>query len=177
VDQGYSNRDGAGRFARGLESAERDAKACWLKGRGHTYEEISDLLGYGGKQNAYRAIKGALAALPATGAEELRQIQLDQLDYMTRRVIEVLENKHLTITQAGKIVHYQNEPVFDDAPTLQALDRFLRIQERTAKLMGLDTPPRREGWTVGDIDAELARLLAEDVDDEGAEDSEAEAAS
>jgi hypothetical protein len=170
-------RDGNGKWERGIDSAERDAEACRLKARGLTYEEISEQLGYGSKANAYRAVKAAIAALPALGAEELRRVQLDQLDYMTTRVLEVLEARHFTITQSGKIVHHNGQPLYDDAPVLQAIDRFLRIQERTAKLMGLDTPARREGLTVADIDAEIARLLAEDDSDESAEAPEAEAAS
>lgn len=156
------NRDGRGKFARTVENAERDAEACRLKSRGRTYQQISDELGYGARQNAHRAVQQALAAIPALSAEESRRLQLDQLDYMTDRVLAVLERNHLTVTQGGTIVKdpVSGEPLIDDGPVLHAVDRLVRIQERMAKLRGLDAPTRHE-VTLDYLDAQIAETAAE----------------
>ncbi len=156
-----SGRDPSGRFAKTLESAERDREACRLRARGVTYQQISDELGYGGDANARRAVKECIDAVRAEGGRELRAIQRDQLDYLTRQVLAVLERQHLTITPTGKIVTVDGVPVLDDAPVLTATDRLLRIMERRAKLEGLDAPERREVLTLDAIDAEIAALTAE----------------
>ncbi|GAA2395473.1 hypothetical protein GCM10010404_61300 [Nonomuraea africana] len=37
----------------------------------------------------------------------------------------------------------RGEPLEDDAPVLAAIDRMLKIQERRAKLLGLDIPVKQ----------------------------------
>jgi len=160
-NRGFSSRGRNGRFEKTLESAERDREACRLRARGITYQAISDELGYGDEAHARRAVKECIDAVRAEGGRELKAIQRDQLDYLTRRVLAVLERKHLTITPTGKIVTVDGEPVLDDAPVLTATDRLLRIMERRAKLEGLDAPERREVLTLDAIDAEIAALTAE----------------
>ncbi len=54
-----------------------------------------------------------------------------------------------------------NEPLRDRAPVLAAIDRLLKIEERRAKLLGLDAPVRAELITIDAIEAEVARLAAE----------------
>lgn len=177
TDRGNTDRGNNGRFTKTLESAERDAKACEMKGQGYTYQQISDELGYGNRSHAYRAVSRALAEIPRESARELRQLQLDELDYFASRARDVLEREHLTISQGGKVVHFKRKPVPDDAPILAAIDRLLRIQERRAKLMGLDAPTRREVITLDAIDAEIARLQAELDDEPDLDDREAEVSS
>ncbi len=160
-DHARTDRERNGRFVKTLESAERDREACRLRARGLTYQAISDQLGYGAESAARRAVKECIDAVRAEGGRELKAIQRDQLDYLTRQVLAVLERQHLTITQAGKIVTVDGAPVIDDAPVLAATDRLLRIMERRAKLEGMDAPERREVLTLDAIDAEIAALSAE----------------
>jgi hypothetical protein len=91
-------------------------------------------------------------------AEELRQLELMQLDELARAARAVLERKHLMVSH-GKIVRLgqpfvnddgnaevddgRGEPLKDDAPVLAAIDRLLKIQERRAKLLGLDIPVKQ----------------------------------
>jgi hypothetical protein len=48
-------------------------------------------------------------------------------------------------------------------PVLQAIDRLLKIQERRARLLGLDAPTQHRVNVLSEdaIDAEIARLEAE----------------
>lgn len=156
------SRDNNGRFHRTADSAQRDAQACAMRARNHTYQEISDALGYGDRANAYRAVQQALAAIPAEAVEELRRLHMARLDYLATQALAVLERDHLTISQGGKIVtDDEGRPILDDGPTLAALDRLLRIQERQAKLMGLDAPSRHEVMTLDSLDARIAELTAQ----------------
>jgi hypothetical protein len=58
------------------------------------------------------------------------------------------------------------EPVLDDAPVLAAIDRLLRIQERRARLLGLDAPTRSR---IEVVDDDVARMLVEQLEAEFAE--------
>jgi hypothetical protein len=145
-----------------MGSAQRDAAACEMRTRNHTYQEISDALGYGDRSHAYRAIQRALAAIPTEAAEELRRLHSARLDYLATQALQILEREHVTITQAGRIVvDDEGRQIVDDGPTLAAIDRLLRIQERQAKLMGLDAPSRHEVMTLDSLDARIAELTAQ----------------
>lgn len=133
-----------------------------MRARNHTYQEIADALGYGDRANAYRAVQKALAAVPVEAVEELRRLHMARLDYLATQALAVLEREHLTISQGGRIVTDDDgRQILDDGPVLAALDRLLRIQERQAKLMGLDAPSRHEVMTLDALDARIAELAAQ----------------
>lgn len=157
-------RDGRGRFDRDPETAKRDAQAARLRGRGWTYQRIADELDVS-RQTAYDAVQRALADTLTEPAAEARTLELERLDEMHAAVLAVLEREHVTVQQ-GKVVRRRvgvelddngepvldgegqpipvYEDVLDDAPVLQAVDRLLKIQERRAKLLGLDAPAKAE---------------------------------
>lgn len=130
-------RDGAGNFVQTLEGAERDREACRLRSRRWTYQRISDALGYGGASNAHRAVKRTLEAIPRDAGEELLALELDQLDALAQTVYEVLEAHHYTVSN-GRLIYLGEQPLADHGPVLAAVDRLVKIQERRAKLLGLD---------------------------------------
>ncbi len=165
-------RDSRGKFAPTLKGAERDREACRLRARRWTYQQISDHLGYGGGPNARRAVQKTLAAIPRDAAEELIQLELDQLDMLTDAVLKVLEAEHYTVSNGRLIyLHEDAPPLTDDSPVLAAVDRLLKIQERRARLLGLDAPAKATvTHAKADVDAavaELAQALA-DTDQAGA---------
>jgi hypothetical protein len=82
---------------------------------------------------------------------------------MAREVWQVLQRTHVVVSQ-GRVVKDDNGvPIPDDAPVLAATDRLLKIQERRAKLLGLDMPTRSkvEVLTESTVDAAIAALEAE----------------
>lgn len=156
-------RDSRGAFTQTLKGVERDREACRLRSRRQTYQQISDQLGYGGQGNARRAVQRTLAAIPRDAAEELIQLELDQLDMMTTAVLEVLEANHYVVSH-GRLVYLNDDapPLADDAPVLVAVDRLLKIQERRARLLGLDQPTKATvTHASADVDAAVAELAAE----------------
>jgi len=62
---------------------------------------------------------------------------------MSRHLLEVIERDHSRIAPSGRVVMHDGEPVIDDGPPIQAIAHRLRVQEREARLMGLDEPTQR----------------------------------
>lgn len=156
-------RDSTGKYVKTLQGAERDREACRLRARRHTYQQISDMLGYGSSGNAHRAVQRTLASIPRDAAEDLVRLELDQLDMMTTAVLEVLEANHYVVSQ-GRLIYLGDDPqpLADDAPVLAAVDRLLKIQERRARLLGLDQPTKSTvTHAAADVDAAVAELARE----------------
>jgi hypothetical protein len=158
---GLKGRDSIGRYTRTPESAERDAEACRMKARGISYPRIAEELGYGDRHNARRAVNAALAAIPAEAAEDLRAVQMLQLEIMTEKAMEALEAVHYEHSQAGKLMlNPDGSFKIDYAPRYAAIDRMVKIQERVAKLNPGTEPAAAGGISDDALDAEYARLVA-----------------
>lgn len=117
-----------------LDTDEKQIKALNLRKAGIGFREIAETVGYSGPSSAYAAVMSALAKARKEPAEELRTLMLDRLDEMFTGVWEA------AIT---------GDP--------EAINAALRIEERRARLLGLDKPMPLVQMavgkvTVGDID-------------------------
>lgn len=149
-----------GRFVRGRDTAERDAEACRLRTRGHSFQQIADTLGFTDRSLARRAVQRALAEVVHEAATEYVQVQLEQLDALTVEALRVLEGEHLVASAGRLVLGPDGEPLVDGMPKLNAIDRLLRIMERRAKLLGLDAPTRHAVTTADvDLDAAVGELF------------------
>lgn len=151
-------RSRSGRFAPSPDTAERDAEAARLRTRGSTYPEIARALDYADDSGAYRAVQRAIAATITEPSNEVRAVELERLDFMWKAALAVLEAKHFAISTKG-VVYLGDQPLTDDGPVLAAIDRMLKIQDRRAKLLGLDAPAKHEVRTVDDVDDAIRRLV------------------
>jgi hypothetical protein len=149
-----------GRYARTEETAERDAYAAHLRSRGKSYPNIAREMGYANAGGAYKAVQRALKAIVAEPAAELRTIELVRLDGMWEAAQAVLEGQHFVVSQ-GRLIRIGGEPMIDDGPVLAALDRLLKIQERRAKLLGLDAPTKTTVTVTDELDAEIRNLVSQ----------------
>lgn len=134
-------RDGHNRFTRTLEGAQKDARAAELRGQGWTYQRIADELGWANKGDAWHAVDRVLKTTVREAGKELRELEHARLDRLSTAAWEVLNRQHVTVNN-GQIIRLDGEPLPDDAPVLQAIDRLLRISESRRKLDGLDAPSR-----------------------------------
>lgn len=156
--QAGGTRGGDGKFTRTPETAERDARAAELRGRGWSYRKIAAELDLT-VSNAHAAVQRALQATVAEAAAEVRQIELERLDRLYKAAVKVLERDHITVSQ-GHIIRtrvldddgnpivlgykgngepiYKERDLLDDGPTLKAVETLLKIQARRAALLGLD---------------------------------------
>lgn len=157
---GRNVRGPDGRFVRTLKGAKRDAEAAQLRSRGMSFRAIASELGYSNPGTAHAAVSRALAAVVAEPAAEVREHMVAQLDYLTEKALEVLEAQHVVVQQ-GRIVYQGDKPLTDNAPVLDAIQTLLKIQERRAKLLGLDAPKKVEVITLDWLDAQIAGLSAE----------------
>jgi len=156
-------------FRRSADVAARRARVLELSNEHVPDPEIAALLGIAPstvRSDRHRALEAASAERNAN-AHLLVAAELAKLDQMEQAVWSVLRARHVTVS-GGKIVQDENgETLLDDGPVLQATDRLVKIAARRATLLGLDAPARSriEVITPEMVEAEIARLEAEDGDD------------
>ena len=132
-------------FIRTEEQARIDAEALRLRSAGMSYQKIANAMDCS-KPTAYDRVNRALAAIPFEAVDEYRRLEGQRLDML----MEVAMDKALS----------------GDKGSLFAIDRVLAIQERAAKLRGLDAPIKHEVITLDYIQSEIRRLeetLGEDA--------------
>jgi hypothetical protein len=162
--------------AKRADTAQRRRQAIDMRMAGASYQRIADELGYTSRgaacQDISRALEQAVAE-QTQSVEAYREEELQRLDLLLAEAWAILKRDHLTVSH-GRVVYDDStgQPILDDGPTLSAIDRILKIQERRAKYLGLDAPTRVEAITIDSIDAEIAKLAAEL---EGTQTREAEA--
>lgn len=105
--------------AAGIDQAERVARALDLRRQGWSFGEIAAELGWESRQAAFAAVSKALQETVSEPAAEVRTLELMRLDR--------LEKLLWPRAEAG-------DP--------KAVDRLLKVQERRARLLGLDAPTK-----------------------------------
>lgn len=172
------SRSSQGRYVRTVETAERDAEAARLFAHGYTDGMIAQMLGYPSSRAVGEGRRKILAEIQTDAAKELVQAEIHKLDLelirlegLERSARRVLEARHITVSNGRVIIHPDTqEPMEDDGPVLQAVDRLIRIEdarrrnaERRAKLLGLDAAVKVDA-TVHEVtqqDLELQEMLRE----------------
>ncbi|MEU1372995.1 sigma factor-like helix-turn-helix DNA-binding protein [Streptomyces triculaminicus] len=166
-------RGGNGKWIYTPDAARRDARAAELRGKGWPYRRIAEELGVD-VHTAHQAVQRALKAIVQEPAENLRTLELERLDTELDRlnnleeaVKKVLEKHHVTVSQ-GKVVYLNDQPLPDDGPVLQAVDRLLKIDEQRRKngesrrkLLGLDAATKTE--VSGGVRYEIVCVDPEDL--------------
>lgn len=104
---------------------ERDAEAVALRRNGMSWDAIARTLGYADSGHAHRAFTNFMANYPKEAVDESRQLELDRLDAVQQSIwTRCLDS--------------------DDKDQHWAIDRFLKISDQRARLMGLNKPVRQE---------------------------------
>lgn len=104
---------------RRLAAAERQTQALEFRKAGLSFPRIAQELGYHNPAGAFRAVEAALERTQQEPADAVRVLALERLDRMLAACW-------------GKAI----------GGDLLAVDRVLKIEERRAKLLGLDAPDR-----------------------------------
>jgi hypothetical protein len=111
-----------------VPKAEMRRQALELRKAGYGFEDISRALGMAGPGNAYRLVQQALKDTYREPADEVRKLELERLDRLTRAIWP--------------------RAIGGDG---ESIDRVLRLMQRRAKYLGLDlstdepAPPRNGG--------------------------------
>jgi len=154
-------------IAKQAEVADRRARVVAMKARGARYADIARELGISeavAGKDASLAYQQAAARLRAT-MDEVIAGEIEELEALRALAWRDVLTKHPHVTQSGKIaINPDGTPVYDTAPNSRARRDLLAIQERKAKLLGLDAAMKvdikAEVVTVGAFDAAIAELTA-----------------
>ena len=113
---------------RTIAGYEKDQRALELRKEGHSYESISEQLGYSTRSASYKAVMRRLRDMDRPAVSMLRELEVQRLDAMLYAV--------------------WNDVLQGDA---NAVTTALRISERRSRLLGLDAPHTVEARTRMDI--------------------------
>ena len=140
----------------------RDADAAQLRIRGWNYQAIADELGYAGPSGAHAAVSRSLAESVRAPLNDARQLAAAHLDELAREAWKVIRGRWIAVS-GGKAVVLDDEPIPDHKPIVEALRVLVAIEDRRARLLGLDAPTQTRVNVITEdlIDAELARLDAQ----------------
>ena len=150
------------RFTSQPDTLERDARAFALRARRLSFQAISDELGFYDAGHAHKAVQRAIARANRDSLQESRELILQHLDELAQAAWRVLEASHIVV-QMGKVIRVPDaagelQPLRDDAPVLNAIDRLIKIEQERIKVLGLYAPRRVEVFTHDSVDAAIAEL-------------------
>jgi hypothetical protein len=149
-----------------VDAAQRDARALELRAAGATYRQIAERLGCS-VDTAWKAVDRGLVRTRQEPADKLRRLERVRLDRLQRAAETVLGTTHHVLQGGEAVLDEKGKPYVDHGPTLNAIRTLLAVQERRAKLLGLDAPARldaqvrAEVYSVDALQAEIARLEQE----------------
>lgn len=146
-----------------LVSVELDAEAALLRSEGMTFVDIGKRQGVHHITAKNRATRG-LRAIPAETVAEQRAIQQQQIDFMYNEALKVLRHKHIVVNNGVVIIDpHTGEPLLDTEPILRSIQVMLKVQDRRARLFGLDAPSRALVMSANEeaVDRQIRILLEE----------------
>ena len=142
------------------EQIAKDQEAATMRSRAMTYQSIGDHFGVT-RQAAFAMDQRAIADIPKEGAEEVVRLEIEKLDFLERKLYEIMTKEHVAFGASGKVVTLDGVPVEDDSPVMKAIDGLLKVADRRAKLLGLNAPTKHEVITLDSVQAEIRRLEAQ----------------
>lgn len=143
------DRDGKGRYIRTIEAAQQDAEVARLYAEGgRSFQEIGDQLGIS-KWAAIRAYRRAVRGVIQEAGEEALKVQIDRMEYLFAKAVEVLESDHVVVSH-GKVITMEDPetgreiPLKDHAPALAAIREARQCLESFQSLTGMKQPTKIE---------------------------------
>lgn len=119
--------------------AEQMLRAWQLSCDGFTHRQIAVELGVSHGTVANR-LNAYLRDRIEPAIEDLRQLELERLDALTRQAQAILQSEQVLV-QHGRIVRDNDgEPLVDKDLALRAMDRIARFSDARCKLLGLHAP-------------------------------------
>jgi hypothetical protein len=133
-DDQQAERPVSRKFVNSMTAAERQKRACELRALNYDFDDIAKELGYADRSGAWRAVRVAIARLPAPAATELRRMQ----------VADLLEIHRAHFPYAVGVDRDGEELTGEDGrrlpPSKDAAEVCLKVAARIAAMYGLDQP-------------------------------------
>lgn len=110
----------------------------------------------------FERVETEIAETVAPYREQYQVMQRERLDGLSRTVMDMLTERHYTISD-GRVVQLDGEPIEDAEFVLKCIDRLMKIEERRAKLLGLDAAVKVDATVTEttQVDIEAAEMVAE----------------
>lgn len=149
-----------------IDVSARRAKLVEYRRQKRQYRDFYQELGYKSVSDASRdfnrTLKENLTAVE-TSVEIYRETALLELEDLTATALTVMRTQHYALGPGGKVTvdPITGAPLIDDGPKLAAIDRVLRIQDRQAKLLGLDAATKVD--VSGGVKYEIVGVNPEDL--------------
>lgn len=121
-----------------MDARQREAEVLKLRRDGLTFDAIAKRLQYASAAGAYNAFKRAMDRTIQHPADELRRLEIERLDYMLDCLGPAIA--------AGRGY---------------AIEKALMIQDRRARLLGLDAPTKHQVTVSDTLTSEIEALAAE----------------
>lgn len=138
------------------DTQRQRAEVLRLRRTGMSFTAIGEQLGVT-RQRAHQVYSSALAEIPAQEVHEYRVEQAARLDALLERANEVLA-ANAVMVQHGKVVMLDGSPVPDPTVILAAIKTILDVEQRRAKLLGLDAPTQQQLEVDGGLRYEIVGL-------------------
>lgn len=97
--------------------------------------------------------------LPADARADWRVIALETLGHLHAEMLELVDAEAPPVFFEDTALTHDGEVVRDHSGRVAAVDRVLKVQDRAAKLLGLDAATKMEASVTVDTSAEVAALL------------------
>ncbi len=139
-----------------LAVRRRQELAVRLRSGGATFQQIANQVGYSSVATAYQAVQAVLSRAESESAEELRALHGQRLRDAYAQVAPILDGVLVMpefpaswdswdpLLRAAFLDRVELHVRLDREMKLKAVDRWVRLLEREAKLHGLDAPSRTE---------------------------------
>ncbi len=118
--------------------AHKQALVVSYRRRGWSFADIAPKLGVT-RQRAHQLYWEAMREIVAEGVEDMRTEAAARLDALRRETHAILERHHPVLYQGQPV-----EDVEDDGVRLAAIRELRALEERWARLFGLDAPVKVE---------------------------------
>jgi hypothetical protein len=112
-----------------MSAAEKQRQAMQLREAGVFYEQIAEIVGYGDRSGAYKAVMAGLKAARLEPATSLRRLELSRIDRLFVKLWQLATG---------------------NPPDFGAIDRCVKLMQRRAALAGLDISPAEKGKETSD---------------------------
>ncbi len=133
------------------ELADRRNELIRLKSEGCTLAQIAQQLGYSGTASVASDLRRALDQRREElnlNLDQYRERQLAGIDLQRQEAMRVLRATHYVVNAGAIVFGLDGQPLVDDAPVLRAIDRLKALDDREARLLGLDAPATLTGTVV-----------------------------
>lgn len=159
--EGVVVRNGStGRYQPSYAAAEEHAEWLRLRQQGLSYYAIAKRVDRS-EATVRQAITKRMRDVVEEPAAELRSLELARLDTLWQQALAIMAAQHPLVSNGRVIRDDSGQPMLDDMPKLAAIDRLLRIQDRRAKLMGLDAQVKVDLRVSDGVDRDIERFAAE----------------